>query len=117
MVIPMLTALKRMFQREVPGPAWPLVERWAGQHGYTCRRPKDAEGFIIDGRFEDRDWRLEWGDSQRDYIDGRELRLRMDLPLPDQMQLLILSRPLMKMMESETFERYMDTMKTQIDSS
>ena len=114
---PMLQGLKRLFQRETPVPGWPGIERWALQRGHAYRRPRDGQGFVVEGQYEGRAWRLEWGPSQRDYLEGRELRLRMDLELPAQMQLLILSRALMKMLESETFERYTDNTKTQIDSS
>lgn len=113
----MLGALKRLLTRDAMARSWPIVERWAAAHAYTYRRPRGAEGFVVDGQFEDRAWRLEWGHSQRDYFNGQELRLRIDLQLPQQMQLLILSKTLMKALESETFERYTDNMKTQIDSS
>ena len=115
----MLNALKRLFQREVPVTAaeWPGIERWALQRGYSYRRPRDAQGFVVEGRFAERQWRLEWGASQREYFEGRELRLRMELELPAEMQLLILPRELTRLLESETFERYTDNMKTQIDAS
>lgn len=113
----MLDALKRLFRRDVDMPTWPAVERWALACGYEYRRARDGGGFVVEGKYEERSWRLEWGPSQRHYISGQELRLRMDLPLPHQMQLLLLSRDLMKTLESATFDRYTDNLKTQIDSS
>ena len=42
------------------------------------------QGFVIDGRLGATPWRLEWGPSQRPYIQGQELRLRSELGLsPD----------------------------------
>ena len=35
-------------------------------------------------------WRLEWGPSQRPYIEGQELRLRMELGLPPDLQMLVI---------------------------
>jgi hypothetical protein len=113
----MLDALKRIFRRDADAPSWPAVERWALACGCEYRRARDGGGFVVEGRYEGRAWRLEWGPSQRQYISGQELRLRMDLPLPAHMHLLLLSRELMNSLESATFDRYTDNLKTQIDSS
>lgn len=113
----MLESLKRMFQRPPEAPAWPAVQAWADGRGRQYKRTRDGGGFVVDGSYEGRAWRLEWGESQRDYLLGYELRLRMDLELPGAMQLLLLSRALMREMESETFERYTDHLQTQIDST
>jgi hypothetical protein len=113
----MLEALKRLFQRPPAAPTWPAIEAWAATRGWSYKRARDGAGFVVECRFENRPWRLEWGESQRDYLVGHELRLRMDLELPGGMQLLLLSRGLMREMESETFERYTDHMQTHIDST
>ncbi|HSN32866.1 MAG TPA: hypothetical protein VLU41_09295 [Ideonella sp.] len=114
----MLDTLKRLLRRDgqVP-PAWPGVEHWASASGRGFRPARDGAGFVVEGRYEERPWRLEWGPSQRDYLVGKELRLRMDLTLPHQLQLLVASRELMKWLEGETFERYTDQLQTHIDSS
>jgi hypothetical protein len=113
----MLDSLKRLFRREGEAPRWPEVEAWAAATGRSFRPAREGAGFVIEGRCEARSWRLEWGPSQRDYLAGQELRLRMDLELPHQLQLLVASRELMKWLEGETFERYTDHLQTQIDST
>ena len=113
----MLATLKRLFGREGEAPGWPEVEAWAAATGRSFRPAREGAGFVVEGRWEGRGWRLEWGPSQRDYLVGHELRLRMDLELPHQLQLLIASRELMKWLEGETFERYTDHLQTHIDSS
>ena len=114
----MLDALKRLFRRDGDAAAsWPEVEHWAAASGRDYRPAREGRGFVVDGRYEGRPWRLEWGPTQRDYLIGQELRLRMDLDLPSQMQLLVASRALMRWLEGETFERYTDHLQTHIDSS
>ena len=60
---------------------------------------------------------MEWGPSQRSYIAGDELRIRLDLNLPGALQLLAMTRPLMERLEQETFERYTQQAQTLIDMS
>ena len=75
----MLETLRRLW-RKGPKPAdlTPL-QNWADQRGYGFRRARDAEGCVIDGKLGVQDWRIEWGESQRSYITGHELRLIAEL--------------------------------------
>lgn len=113
----MFESLKQFFQSPAPPPEWPAISEWAQRRGLSFRRAREGAGFVVEGSFGGPGWRLEWGPSQRDYLEGHELRLRADLDLPGSLQLLLLSRALMSAMESETFERYIDDTKTQIDQS
>jgi len=113
----MLEALKRWIAGGTPGPDWRAVSDWASRRGAQFKRAHDDEGFVVDGRLEGRPWRLEWGPPQRSYITGHELRLRMELGLPQTLQMLLLSRPLMEALESTAFDRYTEHMQTQIDQS
>lgn len=113
----MLGALKRLWSGDRARARWGDIEDWAREHGHRFRRSRDDEGFVVEGAIAGRPWRLEWGPSQRDYIVGHELRLRMELGLPQAMQLLVLSRPLMLALERETYERYTDGTQTRIDTS
>src|SRR5437868_8440653 len=98
----MLDALKRLWRREgEPVPSWPEVEAWAKASGRGFRPAREGAGFVVEGQCEARAWRLEWGPSQRDYLIGHELRLRSDVELPHQLQLLIASRELVKWLETE----------------
>ena len=96
-------------------PDWSAVAAWAARRHGVFKRARDDQGFVVDGMFEGRPWRLEWGPPQRSYIAERELRLRMELGLPPDLQMLLMSRPLMETLERQTFERYTEQLQTQID--
>jgi hypothetical protein len=113
----MLGALKKFFASQGLGPGWPDVADWAAGQGYGFKRAREEEGFIVDATAAGKPWRMEWGPSQRDYIDGRELRLRMDLGLPGDLQMLVMSRPLVESLERRTFEQSTQGNQTQIDTS
>lgn len=113
----MLNAIKRWISGTPPGPDWADVAGWAQKQGHGFKRARDDEGFVIDGSCGNRSWRLEWGPPQRAYITAHELRLRIELQLSSSLQMLVMSRPLMEMLEKETFERYTQSNQTLIDVS
>lgn len=113
----MLSSLKRFFSRPGPGADFGDVSEWAKRRGLGFKRARDDEGFVIDGLLEGSPWRLEWGPSQRAYIEGRELRLRMELNLPSDMQMLLLSRTLMTQLERQTYEQFTESTQTQVGTS
>ncbi len=110
----MLESLKRFFSK--PGVERDLAEvsEWAKRRGHGFKRARGDEGFVIDGVLDGKPWRMEWGPPQRDYIQGHELRLRMELALTADAQMLLLSRPLMDTLERQTFEEFTDNVQTQI---
>lgn len=110
----MLDSLKRLFSRQGPGRDLSELEQWAKRRGHGFKRVRDEDGFVIDGLLEGRPWRIEWGPPHRDYIVGHELRLRMELDLPSDAQMLVLSRPLMDSLERQAFEEFTDSVQTQI---
>jgi hypothetical protein len=109
----MFDALKRMFAGPAAGPDFSEVTAWAKGAGHGFKRARDNQGFVIEGR----GWRLEAGPPQRAYIEGPELRLRSDLELPSDLQMVIMSRALMNSLERETFEQFTDSLKTYADDS
>ena len=111
----MLDSFKRWVARAPEAPDWSAVAEWARQRQGQFKRARENEGFVVEGTQDGRAWRLEWGPPQRSYIEGRELRLRMELGLPPDLQMLLMSRPLMETLERQTFERYTEQMQTQID--
>jgi hypothetical protein len=110
----MLDSFKRLFGR--PGIDRDLTEisDWAKRRGHGFKRVRGEDGFVIDGVLEGKPWRIEWGPPQRPYIEGHELRIRMELDLPSDLQMLLLSRPLMDSLERKTFEEFTDNVQTQI---
>jgi hypothetical protein len=113
----MLESFKRFFASQGIGPDWRDVSDWAKKRGLGFKRAREDEGFVIDGALEGKPWRMEWGPPQRAYIEGRELRIRMELKLPSDLQMLLLSRPLMEQLERQTFEQFTEGTQTQIDTS
>ncbi|HEX6704622.1 MAG TPA: hypothetical protein VF169_07670 [Albitalea sp.] len=113
----MLDAIKRWISGGPAGPDWSELSGWAQKQGHGFKRARDDEGFVIDGNFGGKPWRLEWGPPQRSYIGAHELRIRMELQLSSSLQMLLLTRALMEMLERETFERYTQSNQTMIDFS
>jgi hypothetical protein len=114
----MLASIKRLFASgSAPAADWSDVAAWAQRLGHGFKRAREGEGFVVDGALDGMPWRLEWGPSQRAYIEGRELRIRMELMLPSDMQMLVLSRPLMELLERQVFESFTEGAQTQIDTA
>lgn len=111
----MLDAFKKLISRSAPGPDWPEVVEWAKHNKLTYKREAEGEGFVISGGMESKPWRLEWGPPQRQYIDGHELRLRMELGLSPNLQVLLISQALLENLERQAFERFTESTQTVID--
>ena len=112
----MLDGLKRMFT----GPAattddWGGVTPWATSRQYGFRGVP-GEGFVIDGRLAATPWRMEWGPSQRPYIQGQELRIRSELGLPSELQVVVMNRVLQEKMEKDVYDQYVEGVQTRIDN-
>jgi hypothetical protein len=112
----MLESFKRLFAAPVPAPAWADVAEWAQRRALGFKRAREAEGFVVDGLLDGKPWRMEWGPPQRSYIAGRELRVRMELKLPGELQMLLLSKPLMDQLERQTYDNFTENLQTQIDT-
>jgi hypothetical protein len=113
----MLEGLKRLFSGSTPvaDTGWEGVAPWAESKQYAFRGVP-SEGFVIDGRLGATPWRLEWGPSQRPYIQGQELRLRAELGLGSDLQVVVMNRPLQEAMEKAVFEQYVEGVQTRIDN-
>ena len=113
----MLESFKRWVGNAPDEPDWRPVQGWAEHRGLQLKRTRDRLGFVVDAVPQGGAWRLEWGPPQRSYLLGHELRLRAELGLPAELQMLLMSRPLMEALERQTFERYTEQLQTQIDTS
>lgn len=113
----MLDAFKKLISRPAPGPDWREVSEWAKHNKLKFKREAEGEGFVIAGGMESKPWRLEWGPPQRQYIEGHELRLRMELGLSPNLQALLISQPLLENLERQTFERFTESTQTVIDAN
>ncbi|MBX9792682.1 MAG: hypothetical protein K2Y02_00125 [Burkholderiaceae bacterium] len=116
----MFAALKRIWALgpgRGGGARFDAIEGWAERGGFRFRQSKDGLRFEVEAPSGGQVVRMEWGPSQRSYIEHSELRLRVDLNLPSSLQMLVLTLPLMERLESETFERYTQDAQTVIDMS
>ena len=103
----MLEGFKRLLTGSAASsvPEWEGIAPWAQSRQYTYRAVHD-EGFVIDGRIGVTPWRMEWGPSQRPYINGHELRLRAELGLAAELQLVLMNRALQETMEKSVFDHF-----------
>ena len=113
----MLEGFKRLLTGSAASsaPEWEGIAPWAQSRQYTYRAVHD-EGFVIDGRTGVTPWRMEWGPSQRPYINGHELRLRAELGLAAELQLVLMNRALQETMEKSVFEQFVEGVQTRIDN-
>ena len=113
----MLDGLKRLFTSGTTAApqGWDGIGPWAESKQYTFRGVQ-TEGFVVDGRLGATPWRLEWGPSQRPYIQGQELRIRAELGLNSELQVVVLNRTLQEAMEKAVFEQYVEGVQTRIDN-
>src|SRR5574337_96662 len=67
------------------------LERWAAAQGYDFKPVREGTGGVVHARTEGQAWRAEWGDPQREYIGGPELRLIADLELPKDLHVVVIN--------------------------
>ena len=113
----MFDTLKRFFSRRKAAAHWSEASAWAAQHGFSFKRARDNQGFVIDGALNGKPWRLEWGPPQRSYIQGHELRFRMELHLPSDARMLLLSLPLMESLERLAYERVTNRSPARVETA
>jgi hypothetical protein len=111
----MLASLRSWLRGGPSHAGWQAAADWAEAAGHGFKRARDGAGFAIDARAP-KQWRLEWGERQRHYIGGRELRLRADLGRMAGMQMLLISRALMQELEREVFEEFTEGVRTRADT-
>ena len=114
----MLDTIKRWLgSAPVQIQGWSELSSWARSNQWTLRAVREPEGFVLEGRSGSTAWRLEWGPSQRSYIQGAELRIRAELSVPRELQALVLNRELMDAMEKAVFDQYVEGVQTRIDTA
>jgi hypothetical protein len=113
----MLEGLKRLFGGSGSAArGWDALQPWAESKQYVFRGVRESDGFVIDGKLGTAPWRLEWGPSQRAYVAGNELRLRAELGLPSDLQVVVMNRVLQVQMEKAVFDQYVEGVQTRIDN-
>jgi hypothetical protein len=95
---------------------WPEVRRWAtaAQHRFAIGR--GGEGFVIETAAASLACRIEWGPSQRNYIVGQELRVRIEVgQAAAGLQMLAATRAVLDRLESDVFDQFTEGNETRID--
>lgn len=96
---------------------WKAIHEWSDSRGAQFRVTRDGQGFMIEQpKALPGPLRIEWGASQRSYIVGTELRMRCEMRLHSDLQMMVLCRELMDALEKTVFEAYTDTLKTRVDT-
>lgn len=113
----MLGAFKKLFTSSGTVDDWSTLSAWAATQGYSFKKAREQGGFVIGSAPGGREWRLEFGPSQREYLHGREVRIRGALGLPQDMQMLVMSLSLVETLERSTFDSFTESNQTQIDTT
>lgn len=88
---------------------------WAEAAGHRFAPVRGGEGFVIESAAGAAAWRLEWGPSQRDYIEDMELRVRAEIGETAELQMLAIARTLVARLENEVFEQFTEGNQTRMD--
>ncbi|WP_144290035.1 hypothetical protein [Ideonella sp. A 288] len=112
----MLESLRRLLRKGPKAVDLAPMKAWAYERGYEFRTIRDSDGCMVEPHTAHPAWRMEWGESQRTYIPGRELRIIGELGTPKELVVLVLSRDLMETMEKQVFEQYVEDVQTRLDT-
>ncbi|MBW8845317.1 MAG: hypothetical protein JF607_10115 [Burkholderiales bacterium] len=109
--------VKHWLETRANAARWRPIQEWAEARGATFTPTRDGQGFLIEHpKAQPGPLRIEWGVSQRSYLPGSELRMRCEMGLHPDLQLMVLCRALMENLERAVFEAYTDTLKTRVDT-
>ena len=112
----MLKLLRRLMSQR-PGRADSLaIEHWADDLGYRFMRVRGVRGWVVEGQQGAQCWRIEWGASQRGYIEGMELRIIAEVDLPRDVVAVVLNRSLLAVMEKTVYDQFVGDVQTRIDT-
>ena len=112
-----LKQVKHWFIARANAARWRFIHDWAEARNAHFRVTRDGQGFLIEQpKALPGGLRIEWGASQRSYIAGPELRMRCEVRLHSDLQMMVLCRQLMETLEKTVFEAYTDTLKTRVDT-
>ncbi len=92
------------------------LERWAADEGYEFKPVREGAGGVVEAGGASQPWRAEWGEPQREYIGGPELRLIADLELPKELHVVVINLDLAETLERALFEQAVGDVQTRLDS-
>ena len=111
----MLESFKRLFGGSGQGADLAEIAAWAGKRSYAFAPMQ--EGFAVDGQYDGKAWQLEWAPPQRSFMQGHELRMQIQAGIAHDVHMMVLSRPLMESLEKQAFQKFTESLQTQIDDA
>jgi hypothetical protein len=111
----MANSLTRLFGASRDEDTWAAAANWAKVNSHRFARSRDGSGFVVEPAQAGLDWRLEWGSPMRHYISSAELRLRADVGDTDDLLMLVMSRPVMTLLEQQVFDEFTESTQTRMD--
>lgn len=112
----MLESLRRLWTKAPERIDLQPMKAWAQSRGMEFRPVRDGDGCLVEPGAARPTWRIEWGQSQRSYVAGREIRIIGELGTPRDLMAMVLTRPLMVAMEKQVFEQYVEDVQTRADT-
>ena len=91
---------------------------WVRSRGWRIAVPRgEPTGWVVQPAQSDAlAWRAEWGTSQREYIQGQELRVRAELgSVGTDLQMLLIGRALATLLEQTVYEQVTEGNQTRMD--
>lgn len=85
---------------------------WAKREGLAFETLRSENRLVWTGHLGGMAMRMESMPPRRDYLRGYELRLRINLDLPDRLSLMVMSRWLKTRLEQQAYEGYTDKVRT-----
>lgn len=102
----MFDRIRNAFHREPPGGRQEdAVGRWATRN-FLSHTASSGGAFSISGLLHGKPFRAECGASSRDYIEGLELRARVELDLPRAGHVIVMSRAVKRSLEKQANALY-----------
>jgi len=113
----MIKSFRQFLAKAPTAPDVAVFQGLAQGRGLALRRARGGAGCVLEGPLGGQACRIEWGESQRSYISGMELRLMGELALPRELVVMVLNRALMQAMETQAYEQLVNDVQTRVDTS
>ena len=87
------------------------IPDWAHSAGLSCTERGDGD-LLIEGAYGRHTWALELGPSTRDFIEGRQLRGKVNLAADPNVSVIVMNRSLKETLDDRVFKLYTDSVQT-----
>lgn len=105
------TLLKKTESSPADGAAALTIPAWARSAGLTCTDRGNGD-LVLEGTYGGRSWGLELGPSTRDFIEGRQLRGKINLNADPNVSVIVMNRALKESLDDRVYKLYTDSVQT-----